>query len=266
MKKLLWLMASLVIIFALAGCGSNNDDANPSIQVKKIVAGTINQFPKVAYLDENDKLTGFDVELVREIDKRLPDYEIDIQVPGDLFLSLDTNKVDFIFSQFEKNAEREEKYLFNKEPYLHWKSKVIVAKDDDSIRSLDDLKGKKVITYAATAQAIFWENYNKEHNDEIKIVYTSGAANDTVNQVVTGRVDAMLSADFTLPLIDPQGKLKTVGDPVSVSDILYVFRKDGPESQQLADAIDKALESIKSDGTLSKLSHQWFGQDYTEIR
>ncbi|WP_373557985.1 transporter substrate-binding domain-containing protein [Paenibacillus sp. XY044] len=258
----------------IAGCGSGSKGGETSTDtaanaaggaVKKIVVGTGTAFPKICFIDENGKLTGFDVELVREIDKRLPDYEFDIQTQefSNLLLSLETKKIDFVAHEMEKNPERTEKYLFNKEPYAHWRNKIIVAKDNDSIHSLDDLKGKKVLTGATSAEAQILENYNKEHNNAIQIVYQNGAANDTVNQITTGRVDATIGADFSLPLIDPQGKLKVTGDDLSEHDILFVFRKDDPEEQKLADAVDGAIKELKQDGTLGKLSKEWLGSDFT---
>lgn len=295
MKKRAWNTAAGILLVATvaatAGCGNKNDngasaptgDSSPSAtasqssaaspsaspsadgQVKKIVVGTGTQFPKVAFLDDKGKLTGFDVELVKKIDERLPGYEFELQTMdfGNLLLSLETKKIDFVAHEMEKNPEREEKYLFNKEPYAHWRNKIIVAKDNDSIKSLDDLAGKKVLTGATSAEAQILENYNKDHDKKINIVYQNGAANDTVNQVSSGRVDATLGADFSLPLIDPQGKLKTVGDDLSEADILFVFRKNDPESQQLADDVDGAIKELKADGTLGKLSKEWLGQDFT---
>lgn len=291
MKKQIWIASTLVLLLAATGCGSksnsNGGAASPSesakptpaqsatasssaeasapAQVKKIVVGTGTQFPQVCFIDDKGNLTGFDVELVKEIDKRLPDYEFDLQTMdfSNLLLSLETKKIDFVAHEMEKNPEREAKYLFNKEPYAHWRNKIIVAKDNDSIHTLDDLVGKKVLTGATSAEAQILENYNKTHDKKINIVYESGAANDTVNQVASGRVDATIGADFTLSLTDPQGKLKTVGDDLSEADILFVFRKDDPESQKLADEIDGAIKEIKADGTLGQLSKHWLGQDYT---
>lgn len=292
MKKRIWIASTLVLLLAATGCGSKNNSnggaASPSesanasatsetaaassgpeasapAQVKKIVVGTGTQFPQVCFIDDKGNLTGFDVELVKEIDKRLPEYEFELQTMdfSNLLLSLETKKIDFVAHEMEKNPEREAKYLFNKEPYAHWRNKIIVAKDNDSIHSLDDLAGKKVLTSATSAEAQILENYNKAHDKKINIVYQSGAANDTVSQVSSGRVDATIGADFTLSLIDPQGKLKTVGDDLSEADILFVFRKDDPESQQLSDAIDGAIKELKADGTLGELSKHWLGQDYT---
>ncbi|EOS54953.1 transporter substrate-binding domain-containing protein [Paenibacillus barengoltzii] len=276
MKRWLSAAAVLVLAGALAGCGAGASGgtegkdtaasaASGSGEVKKIIVGTGTGFPKVCFIDENGKLTGFDVELVREIDRRLAEYEFEFQTQefSNLLLSLETKKIDFVAHEMEKNPERAEKYLFNKEPYAHWRNKIIVAKDNHTIHSLDDLKGKKVLTSPTSAEAQILENYNKENNNAIEIVYQSGAANDTVSQIISGRVEATLGADFSLSLIDPQGKLKTTGEDLSEADILFVFRKDDPEGQKLADAIDEVIKELKADGTLSKLSKEWLGEDFT---
>ncbi|MFD1953061.1 transporter substrate-binding domain-containing protein [Paenibacillus thailandensis] len=275
MKKTFLLSAALIFTLAAAGCGTNSADkasgqdssASPASagEPTKIIVGTGTGFPKVCFIDENGKLTGFDVELVREIDKRLSDYEFEFQTMefSNLLLSLETKKIDFVAHQIEKNPEREQKYLFNKEPYAYWRNKIIVAKDNESIKSLDDLAGQKVLTSSTSAQAQILENYNKDHEKKIDIVYQNGAANDTVSQITTGRVAATIGADFTLSLVDPQSKLKTVGEDLSEADILFAFRKDEADSQKLADAIDAALKELKSDGTLGKLSTEWLGADYT---
>lgn len=270
------IVAAVVIALAgvIVGCGADTKSGEAKKdskvnaaegKVTKIVVGTGTAFPRICFIDENGKLTGFDVELVREIDKRLPEYEFELQTQefSNLLLSLETRKIDFVAHQMEKNPERTEKYLFNKEPYAHWRNKIIVSKENDSIQSLDDLKGKKVLTGATSAAAQILENYNKNNNDAIHIVYQNGAANDTVSQITTGRVVATVGADFTLPLIDPQGKLKTTGDHLSEADILFVFRKDDPDSQKLSDAVDDAIRELKSDGALTKLSKEWLGDDFT---
>ncbi|WP_379155504.1 transporter substrate-binding domain-containing protein [Paenibacillus sp. sgz5001063] len=291
MKKTISLAYVLIAMLAIAGCGTNNNNASSNqggnvaeaapqtattdasdatkepAQVTKIVVGTGTAFPKVCYIDENGKLTGFDVELIKEVDKRLPEYEFELQTMdfSNLLLSLDTKKIDLVAHVMEKNPEREQKYSFNKEAYAHWRNRIIVAKDNnDPIQSLDDLKGKKVLTSATSAQSTILENYNKEHDNAITIVYQNGAANDTVSQISSGRVNATLAADFVLPIIDPQSKLKAVGDELSSADILYVFRKDEPESQKLSDAIDGVIKELKADGTLGKLSTEWLGADVTD--
>ncbi|WP_054023213.1 transporter substrate-binding domain-containing protein [Bacillus sp. FJAT-28004] len=272
MKKRFVLSIALVLAFTLAGCGGNKNNAGTdagsgeaSKAVTKIVVGTGTQFPQVCFIDENGKLTGFDVELVREIDKRLADYEFDIQTLEftNLLLSLETKKIDMIAHEMEQNPERVQKYLFNKEPYAHWRNKIIVDKDNESVQTLADLKGKKVLTTATSAAATILENYNKENGNALELVYQNGGANDNVTQVTSGRVDAFLAADFTLSLVDPKKELKAVGPALSEADILFMFRKDDPEQQKLSDAVDEVIKELKSDGTLAKLSSEWLGDDFT---
>ncbi|KWX85841.1 L-cystine-binding protein TcyJ [Paenibacillus riograndensis] len=287
MKKTIPLVYGLFLTLVIAGCGTNQNNANnsqgsntaeaaaktsteaPAVadagQVTKIVVGTGTAFPQVCFIDENGKLTGFDVELLKDIDSRLPQYEFELQTMdfSNLLLSLDTKKIDLVAHVMEKNPEREQKYLFNTEPYAHWRNRIVVAKDNNSIKTLDDLKGKKALVGATSAQAQILENYNKEHDNAIKIVYQNGAANDTVSQISSGRVDATLAADFVLPVIDPQAKLKASGPELSSADILYVLRKDDADSKTLADAIDGAIKELKADGTLAKLSTEWLGADVT---
>ena len=271
MKKLFTIVIAVVLVGVLAGCGATNEAETNSKTTSagqapiKVIVGTGTQFPNVCFIDENGKLTGYDVELVREIDNRLDDYEFEFQTLEftNLLLSLETKNIDMVAHEMEKNPEREAKYLFNKEPYSHWRNRVVVAKDNDTLKSIDDLKGKKVITTATSAQAIILENYNKANGDAIEIVYQNGGANDVVSQITSGRVVATLSADFTLPLIDPSGELKQVGPALSESNTLFMFRKNDADQQKLADRVDVALKEIKADGTLKKLSEQWLGGDYT---
>ncbi|WP_037290109.1 transporter substrate-binding domain-containing protein [Saccharibacillus sacchari] len=273
-RKKSLIVSALGLMILASGCGTNSepaaqasgsDSAATGGKVTKIVVGTGTGFPQVCFIDENGKLTGFDVELLRKIDELLPQYEFEFQTMdfGNLLLSLETDKIDLVAHVMEKNPEREEKYAFNSEAYAHWRNRIVVAKDNDSIKSLDDLQGKKVLTSATSAEAQILENYNKENDKKIDIVYQSGQANDTVSQVVSGRVDATIAADFVLPIIDPQGQLKQTGEELTSDDVLYVFRKDDADEKALSDAIDGAVKELKEDGTLSALSTEWLGSDVT---
>ncbi|ANE46389.1 L-cystine-binding protein TcyJ [Paenibacillus swuensis] len=280
MKKFTLVIFTLALALLTSACGSNTNEsasvkadsltANGKAEgetAKKIIVGTANDFEQVAFLDDKGNLTGFDVELIREIDKRLEAYEFEFQTLefSNILLSLETKKVDIAAHLFEKNPEREQKFDFNQEPYAYWRNKIIVASDNaDPIKSLDDLQGKKVLIGPTSAQAQLLENYNKENEKDIDIVYQQNDANDEVLQITSGRAYATLGADFLLPIKDPQGKLKTVGEPLNEGNIQYVFRKDDPESKKLAEAIDTTIKELKADGTLKKISEEWLGQDFSK--
>ncbi|MFC4777975.1 transporter substrate-binding domain-containing protein [Paenibacillus sp. GCM10023252] len=272
MRKNLIILTALILVLLTAACGSNSGKEESTTagadakDVKKIIVGTGSDFEQVAFLDKDGKLTGYDVEVLREVDKRLEQYEIEFQTLefSNILLSLESGKIDLAAHLFEKNPEREKKFYFNQEPYAYWRNKIIVASDNnESIASLDDLKGKKVLIGPTSAQAQLLENYNKDHDNAIKIVYQQND-NDEIQQITSGRVDATLGADFLLPIKDPQGKLKTVGEPLNEGHIQYVLRKDDEESKKLGDAIDETIKELKSDGTLKKLSEEWLGQDFSK--
>lgn len=269
-KKMRTAMLFITMLAVLAGCsaGGGADEASSGTNssqgtVKKIIVGTGTQFPNVCFIDENGKLTGYDVELIREIDKRLPEYEFEFSTMEfkNLLLSLETKKIDVIAHQMEVNEERQAKFLFNDEAYNIFPNKVVVSEKNQDVKSIDDLKGKKLIVGATSNAAVLAEKWNAEHDNAIDIVY-SGAGEDTITQIKTGRVDATISTPFA---IDYQNKavdaqLKTVGDALSNSKVYFILNKD---EEELKSKIDEALKSIKEDGTLSKLSTEWLGADYT---
>lgn len=113
MKKSISLVFASVLTLAIAGCGNNSNNAggnsagsagnkvaeaaapaDTTAKVTKIIVGTGTGFPQVCFIDENGKLTGFDVELLKEIDNKLPEYEFDFQTMdfSNLLLSLETKK------------------------------------------------------------------------------------------------------------------------------------------------------------------------------
>jgi L-cystine transport system substrate-binding protein len=269
-RKFRTALLFITMLAVLAGCSSGNaanesDTASASGQdkVKKIIVGTGTQFPNVCFIDENGKLTGYDVELIREIDKRLPEYEFEFSTMEfkNLLLSLETKKIDLIAHQMEVNEERQAKFLFNDEAYNIFPNKIVVSEKNQDVKSIEDLKGKKLIVGATSNAAVLAEKWNAANGQAIDIVY-SGAGEDTNTQIKTGRVDATISTQFAIDyqnkVVDAQ--LKTVGEALSNSKVYFILNKD---EEELKTKIDEALKSIKEDGTLSKLSTEWLGADYT---
>jgi L-cystine transport system substrate-binding protein len=279
LKKLTITAALMTTILLAAGCGAKSaanseggasttpaatTAATPAAKpVKKIIIGTGTQFKNVNFIDDKGNLTGYDVELVKEIGKRLPDYEFEFKTSdfSSLFTSLETNKIDVVAHEIEKNPKREEKYLFNKEAYNPFPVKIVVNEKRNDINSIDDLKGKKVLASAASNEAYILEQYNKSHNNAINIVY-AGKGDDAVEFLKSGRVDATLGVEWDVPLENQarDAQEKAVGEILASTDAYFLFRKD---EQELADKFDEAIKAIKADGTLAKLSVQWFGKDYT---
>jgi L-cystine transport system substrate-binding protein len=279
MKLIKTMTSTLTFVLLMAGCGTPETvkttattGTAPSTsapaaaqQVKKIIVGTSGTFKDVTFIDDKGNLTGYDIELTKEIDKRLPEYEFEFKTMefANILLSLEANKVDLAVNQYEVNAERQAKFLFNDEAYNIWPSKVVVHKDNNTVKSIEDLKGKKVITSPGSNGAVWLQDYNKSHGNPFEIVYSgSGGTNDVISQLKTGRVDATIGSPFAIAgrNRDADAQQKLVGPTLYTSKIYYVLRKDEAE---LKAKIDEALRSVKKDGTLAKLSKQWLGEDFT---
>ena len=271
MKKLKFMGIILGIAIAgmvFAGCGLNSSSNTTSnTNVKKIIVGTGNSYKPYCYLDENNNPAGFDVELLKEVNKRLPQYEFEFQTSEfkNVLISLDAKKIDIAAHEYEKNPEREAKYLYGKEGYVDYSLKIAVKKGRTDIKTLDDLKGKSITVSQGSNSAYIVEQYNKKNNNAINIVY--GASDDAVqyNDVATGRVDAILLTKSDLNLRNKAygDKLEFPKDSpvVNVSYAYFIFDKD---NTQLQEDVDDALKSMKEDGTIAKLSKEILGDDYTK--
>ncbi|WP_160692737.1 transporter substrate-binding domain-containing protein [Clostridium sp. C2-6-12] len=271
MKKLKFINAIVGILISttvLIGCASNASekgaDTKSGNEAKTIVIGTGNAFKPYCYLDDSGNLSGYEVEVLKEINKKLPQYKFEFNQLEfkNILLSLESNKVDVGAHQFEKNPERESKYLFGTESYTNFILRITVGKDRTDINSIKDLEGKKVQTSTGSNAAYVLEKYNKEHNNAINLVYSSDDAATTIKNIEDGRVDAFISIKRIVDSYNETygNKLKTVGDPIATSNTYYVFRK---EDTQLQGEFDKALKELKADGTLAKISINILGGDYT---
>lgn len=265
MKKRWQIVNGLIVALLLVGCGQEEDVKSTAAKgneesVQKIIVGTGTQFTQICFIDKNGELTGYDIEVVKAIDELLPEYEFEFQTMefSNLLLSLETNKIDFIAHQMEVNDERQEKFLFNEEPYNVFPLKVTVHEDNTDIQSAEDLVGKKVGVTATSNSAVLIEQYKKDNNIDLKVVYTNNAIED----LRVGRIDATISTPFAAAIYNENANAqqKVVGDALSNSKVYFLFDKQG---QELSNRIDEALKELKATGVISELSEKWLGADYT---
>lgn len=252
----------------LAGCGKK--EALEGGGAEKVVVGTGNSYEPYCYLDDKGNLAGYEYEVLKAVDELLPQYEFEYKTSdfANVLISLDAGKIDIGAHQYEWNKERDEKYLFGKEPYTTYVTYLTVAGNRDEVKSLDDLKGKKVKSSSGSNSAYILENYNKEHKDNpIRVDYVN---NSTDEETITGLLNGVWDATImTARDVDKLNKsyekgspsIKVTGEPVQTSSTYFVFAKDNTKLQE---AVDGALKQLKENGTLAKISVDVIGGDYTE--
>lgn len=236
---------------------------SPSPASKVLTIGTTGElFPYVYKNTKDNKLEGYEVDVWNAISQKLG-YKIEWQVAefAGLFGLMDTGKIDTITNSISVTDARKEKYYFTT-PYIYSGPQLVVKKGNDAIQTLEDLKGKKIAIVSGSA----YVNYVKEadKDNKIQIVnYESGDA--TLNDVALGRVDATFATRASgLAQIKKTGlPLQLAGKQLSVAPAAGPFVKN-EKTKTFVEQINKALQELQNDGTLTKLSVQWYTEDLSK--
>lgn len=267
-SKIIALLGISVVILVgvLSGCSTSKTKtvtASTITQPKIINIGTQNDYPPFCYNDDSNALTGYDIDVIKEINKKLTGYKFNFTAaPWDsLFLSLESNKIQVIADEVAKNPEREKKYLFSDESYFTAESVIIVKKGRTDINSIKDLEGHTVSACVGDSYTQLLEKYNLTSKNKIILKYNDGSS--SLQDVAAGRVDAYVNDPvMTKAIIKKQSlDLQIVGKPVQNDNINLVFNKD-KQGEELKAKIDPIIKQLKADGTLKKLSQKWTGGEY----
>jgi len=215
--------------------------------------------------------TGYEIEVLNEVVKRLPGYQIDYKTMdfSTLFISLATNKVDVITSNIKKNPEREKQFLYTQEDFYRTPYKLVVAQSDSKTKSFADLNGKKIAVLGTGVQAKVLDDYIKRRKLDLEVL-PSKSNTEMVSLLANGRVDALFLPEHQAIVFNKYrgAALKELGKGLIPSDkkpdefgAYFLLQKGNVE---LRDKIDVALRGMKKDGSLKKLSVKWFDRDFTE--
>lgn len=264
MKKLVALIGYFlagVTLLSFAGCGKkDNGDLLSKIQKEgKIVIATEGTWAPWTYHDENNKLVGFDIEVAEKIAEKLgvkPEF-IEGEWDG-LLAGLEVGRYDIMANGVEITDERSEKYDFST-PYGYIRTAIIVRGDDDRIRSFEDLNGKTTANTISSTYALLAEKYGAKPIGVDDL-------NQTIELLLAGRIDATLNAEVTFYDYikeHPESGLKIAALTEDASHVAIPMPK-GENADALKKAIDKAIEELRADGTLTKISEKYFGKDISK--
>ena len=217
-------------------------------------------YPPFSFVDESGKLSGFEVELSEALAKELG-VKAKIQPTkwDGILAALESKRLDAVVNQVTISEERKKKYDFS-EPYTvsGIQALVLTKKAAElNIKSAADLGGKKVGVGLGT-------NYEQwvKANGPTADVRTYEDDPTKFQELRVGRIDAILIDRLAALEYAKKAKDTTAaGDAFSRQEAGIALRKGEPE---LLDAINKALDKLRADGTLAKLSEKYFGADVTK--
>lgn len=266
----------LLTVLAFGGCGQDagtnagadgagsevagdvDDELARILKEGVLKVGVEGTYPPITYHDEDNVLTGFDVEVAKAIGEKLGVEVQFVEAEWDsLLLAIDSGRIDTVINAVSATDARKEKYDFT-EPYVSVYYNVIVKSDNDSIQSEADLNGKKAGENITSA---FSERI-EELGAEIVVI---DSLQEAIDLVTTGRADFTLTSDimfYTYLEEHPDVDVKIACRFGEDKDQFAIPFKKG--ETRLVDAVNQALNELKADGTLSALSEKYFNSDVIE--
>ncbi|UCZ53855.1 transporter substrate-binding domain-containing protein [Bacillus shivajii] len=227
----------------------------------KLVVGTSGTYAPVTFHDESNELTGFDVEMMREIGERLGvEVEFSTMDFDGILPALRNGQIDIASNDFAITEEREEIFTFT-EPYKFSYGSVIVRSDDlDRFESAHDLEGVPVALGSLTSNyAIFAENIGADGT-----AY-DGGVDAILRDIINENQDAYLNDVLVL-----HRTLEGFGDErLAVADQVKFHATESAfpmlkGNYSLKEVIDEVLQEMKEDGTVAELSQEFFGADASQ--
>jgi polar amino acid transport system substrate-binding protein len=259
-KIMLVVLLALGLVLSAAACGKPAPAPQPPKQeppkeqpkpevVYKV--GTEPTFPPFEFLDKNtNEITGFDIDLIKAIAAE-EGFKVEVVNLGfdGLIPALQSGTIDIIASGMTITDKRKEQIDFSN-PYVNSGLAIAVAKNNDTIKSEADLKGKKVAVQIGTTGANKADELKKK--GIIKTIKTYNTVDVVMAEVAKGTVDAAINdAPVTQDFISKgHSEIKIVGDLLDSEQYGFAVAKG---KKELLDKINSGLKKVIEKGQYKEL-------------
>jgi len=277
------LLATVILLSFGVGCQPKEEGPKDLLdQVMEAgvlkVSSDANYAPQ-SFLDDDGEWTGFDVDVAREVAKRMG-VELELMaIDWDIITGGSWNaRWDVSIGSMTVTEERTEILWFTT-PYYFTPAGFAVHADNTSLASVDDLGGatigvgtettyerwlNKDLTIAIEGYEVVFADWEA---DEIRPYSTDSEA---VQDLALGdgvRLDAVMSAIPTLQeAIDTGQPLKLLGEPAFYEPLSFALDKGRGPSDKMLDKLNEIVAEMHADGTLTNLSMQYYGEDITKAQ
>jgi cystine transport system substrate-binding protein len=245
-SKIIAVAAALLAALSIAGCGGGSD--SDTLRV-----GTEGTYSPFSFQGPNGELTGYDVEVVQAVAAKLGKKVEFVQTPWDaIFAGLEAKRFDLVANQVTINDERKAKYDMS-EPYTVSEGVIVTRADNTEIKTLADLKGKTT-AQSATSN---WATVARDAGANVEAVEGFVQA---VQLLKDGRVDATVNDTLAVAeyqKVQGDTSVKIAGTTGDTSQQAFAARKDSG----LIPDVNRALDQLRTDGTLKQISEKYFGTD-----
>ena len=261
MKKIFLLLMMAVLL--VTGCSGEKNSA--PLNNQKIIIGVDDEFPPICFHDDKNNLTGFDVDLAKEVAKRMC-VELEFKpISWDKKREeLTSGKIDIIWNGLDITPERKEYMIFTR-PYMDDRQILLVRENNDqNINSEGDLEGK-VVGVQAGSTADEYLNQDENLKSSLKECKTYEKFTELTDALKNGEIGVIICDELV-------GRYETTQYPDqfeivdirigNVAEMAVGFRKDDTE---LRDKVQDVFDEMIKDGTAKEISEKWFNADLIRI-
>lgn len=247
----------------------------PGVQAKEqrqvVIVGTSGQTKPMDYFNDKNELTGFEIDVLKEIESRSDTLSFQFETAefASLFAGLDSKKFDLVVNNLGESGDRRKKYLFSLYPYIVTHNVLITKTNQPDDLTVDDLKGQSIAVVPASPQSQFLEAWNKENPDKaVTIQYVDSDPSQIIRDVSSGKFAATIYATTYVHDVEQTFGIKlkqhTIKNEAEIRQpgSYFIFRKD---ELALRNQMDTILADMREDGTLAKISKNYLGQDDTKL-
>ncbi len=283
--RIFGLLLSLILVLSLVSCGTketknaSNDPGKAATNTEtttgdnslqyildrgKFIIGLDDTFPPMGFRDDDNNIVGFDIDLAKAVCDKLG-VELVLQpIEWDAKeQELATKNIDAIWNGFSVTEERLANLTMS-QPYMENSISLVVTKDS-KIATLADMTGKTLaVQSGSSAEEALDSEKNKDFKDSLGKINAIASYVTALMDLETGNSDAVLMDSVVANyMITEAGKDFVVLDEHLVAEEYAIGFRKGDEA--LCEAVNKALKELKADGTVEKISTEWFGSDITTI-
>ena len=274
MKKIslaVFAMMMVAMLAVFAGCSSSSDTNSGTadsgtaqdnslqnvLDKGTLVLGLDDSFPPMGFRDENNKIVGFDIDVATEVANRMG-VELKLQPIewSTKEMELNTGSVDCLWNGLSIDDERKQAMDLS-EPYMTNRM-VLVVLNDSEYTDQASLAGKTIgVQNGSTAEKIL------EESDFSKTIGNTIGFKDNVTafmELETKGIDAIFMDEVVANYaITSQNKdFKVLEDGLTEEEYAVGFKKG---NTALKNEVQKYIDEMKADGTMTQISEKWFGKD-----
>lgn len=246
----------LVLRTVLGGALVSLLAASHAVAQDKLIAGVDGTFAPHAMPKLGGGVEGFNIDMIQAIGAKMGrPIEIFAGEFSGLIPAMNAGKISFVGAPTTVTDERAKNLLFT-EGYLNTYYQFVVPAGAPDISTLEQLKGKTISLNKGSAYDKWAQTNKDKYGFEVAAYPTNG---DAVQALLSGRADVHMSGNTVAAYAVSKAKDKMKLTTLKVDDgrvWAAAFRKDDAATRN---AVEEALECLKKDGTLVKLSEKWFG-------